>query len=365
MANPYRALLLLLLPLVGGCPLPDDKDTSDTSDTSDTTDTDSGGDTDTAAPVSETGCYFLPTDITECPAPELVPVDQVTPDTCGAEVISVDGAGTPDENCANIGGMAPLSFCRYPITVIPPEEECAYGRPLVIDGAPRLAPLLRRDGWLAGPEAGPAAPAERAFAWARIGLAEHASIASFSRFALDLLQFGAPADLVADAHAAAADEVRHAKLAFGLAARGALGHVGPGPLDLRAMELSVDLVDLAEATAREGCIAETLSALMMAEAHDRSTDPAERAALAVIARDEARHAALAWRTVRWAAEAGGVPVREALARVFAETPAVPSDATGGLLAPDVARSVITRGWRDVIGPAAAALLADVESAATA
>ena len=48
--------------------------------------------------------------------------------------------------------------------------------------------------------------------WARDGLAEHASIASFSRFALGLLSHGAPASLVERLHLAAIDEIRHARL---------------------------------------------------------------------------------------------------------------------------------------------------------
>jgi hypothetical protein len=46
---------------------------------------------------------------------------------------------------------------------------------------------------------------------------EHASVAAFARFTLDLLALGAPADLVQSAQQALGDEIAHAELCFGLA----------------------------------------------------------------------------------------------------------------------------------------------------
>jgi hypothetical protein len=367
LSDSYRSLLVLLLPLVA-CPYPSKEDTGETGDTDSATDTD----TDTRTTESETGCYAVDPSLTTCPAPAKVLVDNVIPATCGAEVLTVDGAGTLSESCGYIGGAVPGGWCLYPITVLAPEDPCDYGRPLVLGGRPRLAPLARVRGWADAQRAdtsradtsrtdAPAsteAPSRASLAetWARIGLAEHASVASFSRFALELLALGAPAALVTGAHAAALDEVRHAKLAFGLASAYAGDTLGPGPLPLGDLVLHADLVAFAEATAREGCVAETLSALQMAEARDRATDPEVRAVLAGIARDEARHAALAWRTVRWAIDAGGEPVRAAVARALAVQPTVPGDDAAGLLPPAVARETIRRGWAEVVAPAAAALL---------
>ncbi|MES2645117.1 MAG: ferritin-like domain-containing protein [Myxococcota bacterium] len=369
MSDSYRSLLVLLLPLVA-CPYPSKEDTGETGDTDSATDTDTDTDTDTRTTESETGCYAVDPSLTTCPAPEKVLVDNVIPATCGAEVLTVDGAGTLSESCGYIGGAVPGGWCLYPITVLAPEDPCDYGRPLVLGGRPRLARLARVRGWAdaaastsrtAGAPAeapSPEAPSRAALAetWARIGLAEHASVASFSRFALELLALGAPAALVTGAHAAALDEVRHAKLAFGLASAYAGDTLGPGPLPLGDLVLHADLVAFAEATAREGCVAETLSALQMAEARDRATDPEVRAVLTGIARDEARHAALAWKTVRWAIDAGGEPVRAAVARALAIQPSVPGDDVAGLLPPAVARETIRRGWAEVVAPAAAALL---------
>lgn len=133
--------------------------------------------------------------------------------------------------------------------------------------------------------------------------AEHASIASFARFCLDLVRVGAPPELVRDAWAAAADEVRHAELARELAAR-----YGGEELRFGALEVSgaVDrgpgepLERMVLACIEEGCVGETLAALRLREAAERCASPALAAALRGVADDEARHAGLAWRFVQWA-----------------------------------------------------------------
>ncbi len=61
----------------------------------------------------------------------------------------------------------------------------------------------------------------------------------------------------------------------------------------------------------------------------RGRRPAVRDVLAVVASDEARHAELAWKALRWMVEAGGEPVHAAVATVFAEI------AEGGVQPPDV------------------------------
>jgi hypothetical protein len=63
-------------------------------------------------------------------------------------------------------------------------------------------------------------------------------------------------------------------------------------------------------------VGETLGALFAAERAELAADPAVRGALERIAADEARHAALAWRTVRWAIEHGGADVADAVTQAF-------------------------------------------------
>ena len=69
-----------------------------------------------------------------------------------------------------------------------------------------------------------------AHGWRHDAALEHASIASFAAFALDLMALGAPADLVARAHAAALDETRHASLCYAIATAYDGDPRGPGAL---------------------------------------------------------------------------------------------------------------------------------------
>ena len=134
--------------------------------------------------------------------------------------------------------------------------------------------------------------------WTTVARMEHASVASFARFTLDLMTFGAPPELLALAQQAAADEVRHAQLAFavasGLADDGEdESRLGPGPMRLDDVPLHTDLETFAIALVREGCVGETCGAAEAAEGARGVTDPALRAAMETIAADEQRHAVLA------------------------------------------------------------------------
>jgi hypothetical protein len=225
-------------------------------------------------------------------------------------------------------------------------QDCT-GRPFLVDDRAMVAAARHGgDGWN---EAGVATPrvdhldaetrAALAAQWAKDGLAEHASVASFGRFALELMAVGAPAELIALAHRAALDEIRHAQLCLQLASAYADEPIAPGPFPFAGgVEVSNDLASIAARAAREGCIGETLAAIAADERCAETDDPAVRAVLATIADDEARHAELAWRTVAWAVRTGGARVRRAVAAAFASL-----DERAGVA--------------DVVRPAAAALLA--------
>lgn len=135
--------------------------------------------------------------------------------------------------------------------------------------------------------------------WLENALLEHASIAAFAQAALDLLALGAPADLVAGAHAAALDEVRHAQGSFAMAASLGASASGPGPMPEVARALRPTSPDrMLQETFRDGCIGEAAAALVLAAAARRAAPPF-RETLSRMAEDEARHAELAWRTVHW------------------------------------------------------------------
>jgi hypothetical protein len=248
------------------------------------------------------------------------------------------------------------------------------GRPLIVGGAPRLAPLARRRDWCldrasteresaaALPAAARAALRE---AWLRAARYEHASIASFARFTLELLALGAPPDLVARAQRAALDEIDHARRSFAMASRFADEPLGPGPLDVRGAMPAPSLAEAVEAAVREGCIGETIAACVARAALNGATDSEARETLERIAQDEEIHAELAWRFVAWAIRQGGEAVRSAASRAFASrapesTPEPSVDEAsfrrfGRLTAPETAR-VVNAAWQEVIQPCARALL---------
>ncbi len=206
-------------------------------------------------------------------------------------------------------------------------------------------------------------------AWTRDALFEHASIASFSRFSLHLQAVAAPPHLLELAHRAALDEIHHARLCFALASAYRGEPVGPGPLPLGGDLLgSLDLLDITLAAVVEGCVGETLASLDAASALELVTEPACREALTLIAEDEARHAELAWKFVRWAVDTGGPRVHDAVARTFrdalshpapAPAPEDPDDlalARHGRLSDQRKQASMRDGLADVVRPAALLLL---------
>jgi hypothetical protein len=247
------------------------------------------------------------------------------------------------------------------------------GRPFVVDGTARHASAVTRADWFEQRVEGSVdcKPEERrrlAAAWLADAQAEHASIASFSRLSLHLLAVGAPPDLIADAQLAASDEIEHAKLCFGLASRYTGRSLGPGPLSMEGAVANVSLTDLAAATVREGCVGETMSAVLAGERRERARDAEVRAALERIAADETRHAELAWRTVAWAIARGGDAVRESVRLAFeaAVAPYLAYRSVGegddthdeltdhGLLPHDRIRLIEKTVARDLVVPLAAA-----------
>src|SRR6185503_14191984 len=93
---------------------------------------------------------------------------------------------------------------------------------------------------------------------------------------------------------------------------------GPGRLSMDGALTEVGFAELAVAAVHEGCVGETLAAALASERSERASDPFLRRALAKIAEDETRHAALAWRTVAWAIHQGGPDVADAVRTAFTD-----------------------------------------------
>ncbi len=265
---------------------------------------------------------------------------------CAPTIEGGQGLFSVEQTKRTRGDATTASTCCY---VFPNRHPPGPGRPYVVDGRARVADAKTRGDWTQPIRPiVPNDPAERRAredTWRKAGLAEHASIASFARFALELLALGAPPELLHDAHAAAMDEVKHARLAFALASAYAGEPLGPGPLRTVDAPPRASLEDVALATLVEGGLGETVAALEARMDAARSEDPVVRAILLEIADDEERHAELAWRTLAWAVREGGAALAHALADAVRDL-----ERAGG----DPTRS---RVLRDIVGPCVAALAA--------
>ena len=125
---------------------------------------------------------------------------------------------------------------------------------------------------------------------------EAASVHAFERLARELEAHGAPKGLSARARRAARDEIRHARVMRTFARK-----LGADPVSPRHEPAPVrDLEDIARENAVEGCVRETFGAAVATFQAEHATDPALRAAMARIADDETRHAALGWDVAAWA-----------------------------------------------------------------
>jgi rubrerythrin len=279
----------------------------------------------------------------------------------------------PDGNCADIcppdmlcfgmqacfwssiyGVCGPYETADACCLIIAGEEPPPIGRPFVIAGAARLA----QQG---------SVPGDRVAAhWLEHARGEHASIAAFARFVGILQRHGAPARLLAEAIAAAADEARHAEQTLALASRFAGRELELGALVVDdALRDTDDLAAALRAAVLEGCIDETLAAHEAACLAAHAEHPEVASVLEQIAADEARHAALAWKFVAWVL--GERPelrtiVVEAFSSVAVTQPdesleSPEGDALGLGCPPAGLRAQWRRvGLRELVGPCAARLL---------
>jgi hypothetical protein len=124
---------------------------------------------------------------------------------------------------------------------------------------------------------------------------EAAAVHAFDGLSHELRAHGAPAELVGRAERAAREEAEHARVVGLLAER----HGGvPAPTELAPSALR-GLEDIALDNAVEGCVRETYGALVGVHQSLSAHDPAVRAAMAQIAKDELAHASLAFAVQHW------------------------------------------------------------------
>lgn len=240
--------------------------------------------------------------------------------------------GACQEDGTRFDCQSPNDSCMTPEDCPPQQRYCGInggsrscssgwvcGRPFLVDGLARLAELElgKRGDWSAAlaPELSTLDAGQRlelAEHWGRMALMEHASIAAFARFVLELLSMGAPAELVREAQRAMQDELEHSELCFGLASAYAGRPIGPGPLAVDGALTGRSYREMVVTAYREACLGETQATAEARAALLRTEDPAVRRVLTRIAEDEARHAALGFRFLRFALESAGESEKRAL-----------------------------------------------------
>ena len=289
---------------------------------------------------------------------------------------------TPSDQCGGDADCPPeASFCAVALDghreCVP--GGCAIGRPFLIDDEARTAPLARRSDWRDPTFRPQAVSAELArdvaAAWELTAQMEHASVAAFARFAMELLALGAPPDLVERTTRAMADETKHARTAFAMASAYRGAPVGPGPLALDgALDGAADVATFVRQLIREGCVGETVAAVEAGEAQVHAVDDVVSDALGTIAGDESEHAELAWRALAWAIEgfpAARVALEDELERLERELRA-PLPVTGardsallahGVVTPQLRAHVRRRTLREAVLPCLRAIAAAERRAA--
>lgn len=334
------------------------------------------------------------------PAGQCVPADCAVDGECGGGLcvnyIQSPGCGgqafrcqSPLDECGSDNDCPGGTFCS--ITGASPDEgrkcipaTCVIGRPFLVDGETRVAPCVTRCDWYsASPERARAAeeldPELRAAlleGWTAQALMEHASVAAFARFALQLTSLGAPPELLARTATAMLDEIRHARACFELARRFSDRELGPGPLPVAGALEASDWGAILTDCILEGCIGETVAAIEAAEALSHCEDAAASQVLEQIVSEESQHAELAWQFLAWSLREGPAGLREQAAAVFRaelERPAVPVLESErdqrllrhGLLSSGLRQALRARVLRAVIAPSVEALFEPAPAATRA
>jgi len=243
-----------------------------------------------SAPLAGAGCFTTGT------CPDLDPPEEVLLDMPDAALTALVNKCKMDFDCQ------PLCNEVFTRKHGAPPPSTLHTCELTVDGESSLDMVIfgvdgqciggrRPAGYRRGRPCGPAVGAYLA----QQAELEAASVRAFADLHDDLIALGAPGSLVRAAVAAAADEVRHARLCDRHARRyGAtpdLRTIGAAPRRTRAQLAKDNLV--------EGCVRETYGAVVAAYQARAARDPEVRGAMRSIARDEAKHAALSWRLHRW------------------------------------------------------------------
>jgi hypothetical protein len=207
-----------------------------------------------------------------------------------------------------------------------------WGRPLRVGGR-ALSPDLAGDAAFPKgprPDLDALTAEERALLgemWSHDTKKEWASVPAFAQVAWHLSAGGAPPALVHRALESAQQEIDHARRCAALASTFLGEELGPMPMpelsrgfDALPSDRERALVRLAEDSLIDGAYVEDYNAELAAAALPETKDPAARATLERIVRDERMHAELGWDIVAYCIEQGGPTMREHLRQAWKRVP---------------------------------------------
>lgn len=197
--------------------------------------------------------------------------------------------------CAQLCGTAATTCERIPVAVNPVSAELRTAdlpEYTVLCTIPRYCPGGRLPAGYVATAPQSTATGEH---FAELARLEAASVRAFLELAVELELHGAPRGLVEVARRAASDEIAHAAIASQLAERFGATPTAAIVTATPPRSLSEVLVE----NAVEGLVSERYGAALAAVRAERASDPVVGHAMARIARDEARHAALAEAVHDW------------------------------------------------------------------
>jgi hypothetical protein len=202
-----------------------------------------------------------------------------------------NGAALQPEQCEHFCHAGePFVGCRRVDDESGPGVDCDYGASQRCEGAGRRTAGLYQRGMRRGDPT-----SSLGLYFERMAYLEAASVLSFRRLRAELQCHRAPRRLVRAASRAVGDEIKHARRMTRLALRHGVRPASPAlePTPPRS------LAELAIENAVEGCVGETHGALVTAFQSRHAPTPSLRAVFRRIARDELRHAELAWDLAGW------------------------------------------------------------------
>ena len=211
---------------------------------------------------------------------------------------------------------------------------CAVGRPLTNGTSYQMAPLSSGDGWtnddltincayLSKEEI-----ATVISHWENVTQLEHSSIASFSRFSLQMMAMGAPADILLAIQKATSDEIRHTQRAADILS-GLIGSkVTLGAFPIKGLSIESSREALISNLIKEACFAETLGVAELTAALKWCDHPEISAHLSEVLEEETEHAHLAWKALKWLVESAPIQEQDQLNVLVQTTFAEVSQAFG-------------------------------------